>query len=69
MLTERFLRNKRNVSLSLGERECLEAAIGEVQTIEARRVLIKADDKLDHSTLLIDGLCRATSTTITVSGN
>ena len=56
MLTERFLRNKRNVSLSLGERECLEAAISEVQTIEPGRVLVKAGDKLDHSTLLIDGI-------------
>lgn len=56
MLTDRFLMNRRNVSLSPGERECLEAAISEVRRVEPRRILVKAGDTLDHSTLLVEGI-------------
>jgi len=56
MFTDRFLRNRRNVSLSPDERGCLEDAVSEVRTIEPRRSLVKAGDALEHSTLLIDGI-------------
>lgn len=56
MLTDRFLRNKRNVQLSSGERETLEKAVSAVRTIEPRRIIVEAGDPLEHSTLLVDGI-------------
>lgn len=56
MFTDRFLRYKRGVSLSLDERATLEASIAEVQTLDARKIVVRAGMELDHSTLLIEGI-------------
>ncbi len=56
MFTDRFLRYKRGVSLSPEERTRLEASITEVQTIEPRKLVVRAGRELDHSTLLIEGI-------------
>lgn len=56
MFTDRFLRYKRGVSLSPDERARLEASIAEVQTLEPRKIIIRAGRKLDHSTLLVEGI-------------
>ena len=56
MFTERFLRDKRGVSLELGERERLEAAIIEIQTVEPRKTIARAGEPLQQSTLLIEGI-------------
>lgn len=55
MLTERFLRDKRGVCLTPGERARLEAAIGEVRTIGPRTTIVRAGETLHQSTLLIEG--------------
>ncbi|GAB7552130.1 Crp/Fnr family transcriptional regulator [Novosphingobium sp. 11B] len=56
MFTDRFLRYKRGVSLFPDERVRLEASITEVQTIEPRKIVVRAGHELDHSTLLIEGI-------------
>jgi CRP-like cAMP-binding protein len=55
MFTDRFLRYKRGASLSANERLCLEGAIEEVRTLEARQIIIRAGTALHESTLLVDG--------------
>lgn len=55
MFTERFLRDKRGVSLTGEERAQLEDAIFEVQTFPARKTIVRAGDRLNQSTLLIEG--------------
>jgi hypothetical protein len=42
MFTERFLRDKKGVSLTHEERVRLEAAISEVRTLEARQIIARA---------------------------
>jgi len=54
--TERFLRNRRGIDLTLDEREVLESAILEVRSLEARQTVIEAFCEVDISTILIDGL-------------
>jgi CRP-like cAMP-binding protein len=56
VFTDRFLRYKRGVNLSLDERATLEASIAEVQTLDARKIVVRAGMELDHSTLLIEGI-------------
>jgi len=56
MFSDRFLRNKRNVTLSPQERGTIEAAISEVRTLEPRSILVRAGDDIAHSTLLIEGI-------------
>ncbi|MDX3885837.1 MAG: Crp/Fnr family transcriptional regulator [Sphingomonas sp.] len=56
MFTERFLRDKRGVSLEVDERERLEAAIVEVQTVEPRKTIARAGESLQQSTLLLEGI-------------
>lgn len=56
MFTDRFLQFKRGVSLSLEERALLEASISEVQSIDPRKIVVRAGKELDHSTLLIEGI-------------
>lgn len=56
MFTERFLRDKRGVSLDFDERERLEAAISEIQTVEPRKTLARAGECLQQSTLLLEGI-------------
>ena len=59
MFTERFLRDKRGASLTAAERARLEAAISEVRTYKPRKIIAKAGEPLDQSTLLIEGfMCR-----------
>jgi CRP-like cAMP-binding protein len=55
MFTDRFLRNKRGASLGDAERARLEAAVSEVRTFEPRKILVRAGDTLDVSTLLVEG--------------
>lgn len=56
MLTDRFLLNRRGVSLSDEERGLLEAAIAEVRTFEPRRTVVHAGDRMGVSTLLVAGM-------------
>jgi CRP-like cAMP-binding protein len=56
VFTDRFLRDKRGVSLTLAERQRLEAAISEVRTLEPRTTLVRAGERITHSTLLIEGI-------------
>lgn len=56
MYTERFLRDRRGVSLEPGEYARLEASIDRVETIDARRIIARAGDWLDQSTLLVEGI-------------
>jgi CRP-like cAMP-binding protein len=56
MFTERFLQNKRGGALTRDERARVETAIIEIKTLPARTNIILAGDRLNHSTLLIDGL-------------
>lgn len=56
MFTDRFLRDKRGVSLTEQERARLEAAISDVQTLAPRKTIVHAGEPLGHSTLLIEGI-------------
>ncbi|HWT43554.1 MAG TPA: Crp/Fnr family transcriptional regulator [Sphingopyxis sp.] len=56
MLTDRFLRDRRGVSLEAGERARLEAAISETKTVDARKIIARAGDWLAQSTLLVEGI-------------
>lgn len=59
MFTERFLRDRRGVSLTPAERARLEGAIEEVRVMDARTRLVCAGQTLSESTLLIEGfMCR-----------
>lgn len=59
MFTDRFLRDRRGVRLEPSERARLEAAIDEVQVIEARKRIVRAGEPLSQSTLLLEGfVCR-----------
>lgn len=59
MFTERFLRNRRGVKLTIEERASLEAAIVEVRSIDPRTTIIRQGDELSISTLLVEGfMCR-----------
>jgi CRP-like cAMP-binding protein len=59
MYTERFLRHRREAALCPDERAYLEAAISEVRTIRAREIIVRAQEPLDESILLVEGLmCR-----------
>ena len=55
MFTDRFLRYKRGMSLDGNERLRLEAAIDEVRTLDARKIVIRSRTQLHESTLLVDG--------------
>ncbi len=56
MYTERFLRDRRGVSLEADERARLEASISKVETLDARRIIARAGEWLDQSTLLVKGI-------------
>lgn len=56
MFTERFLRDKRGVSLDVAERARIEAAISEIKTVPARKTIARAGEPLNQSTLLIEGI-------------
>ena len=55
MFTESFLRDRRGVSLNPEERARLEGAISEVVTLPPRTTIVRTGDRLEQSTLLIDG--------------
>ncbi len=55
MFTERFLRDKRGVSLTEDERARLEAAIFEVRNFPPRKIVVHAGDELNQSMLLLEG--------------
>lgn len=54
--TDRFLRNRRGVELTLEERSLLEGAITEVCHVEARRTIVSAGQRTKQSTLLLEGM-------------
>ncbi len=56
MFTERFLRDKRGVSLEPAERSRIEAAISEIRTVEPRTIIARAGVPLQQSTLLLKGI-------------
>ena len=55
MLTGRFLRNRRGVALTEAERTALENAISEVRDLPARTTLVRAQEPVHVSTMLVDG--------------
>lgn len=55
MFTERFLRDRRGIELELYERAALESAIAEVRTVGPREIIVRAGERLEQSTLLIEG--------------
>jgi CRP-like cAMP-binding protein len=55
MFTERFLKNKRGVSLTADERQRVEAGISEVITVGPRQIIVRAGELLNQSTLLLEG--------------
>jgi CRP-like cAMP-binding protein len=59
MITDRFLRHRRGAQLTGDERDVLESAIDRVESVESRQTIVKAGERLSHSTLLVDGfMCR-----------
>lgn len=55
MFTERFLRDKRGVSLTPDERQRIESAVFEVKTFAPRKTVVHAGEQLSQSTLLLEG--------------
>lgn len=55
MIMERFLRNRREVELTGSERLILERAVTDVREVEGRATLIKAGERVDVSTMLVEG--------------
>lgn len=55
MFTERFLKDKRGVALTIEERALLESVISEIRTIAPRQIVVHAGEELQQSTLLIEG--------------
>ncbi|KQN08590.1 Crp/Fnr family transcriptional regulator [Sphingobium sp. Leaf26] len=55
MFTERFLRHRRGVHLTVEERARLEAAIGEIKTLPPRTNIVVAGEELNQSILLLEG--------------
>jgi CRP-like cAMP-binding protein len=59
LFTDRFLRDRRGVELTVQERVVLEKAIFEIRTIEARKTVVQAGETLSVSMLLLEGfMCR-----------
>ncbi|WP_375394569.1 Crp/Fnr family transcriptional regulator [uncultured Sphingomonas sp.] len=59
MRTERFLMGRGRSDLTAEERAMLEDAVGGVQTLPARYLMVRAGKPVSHSTLLLDGyICR-----------
>lgn len=56
MFTQRFLKDKRGVSLEPQERAALEQAISEIRTLAPRTTLVRAGETLHQSTLLVEGI-------------
>lgn len=55
MFTERFLKDRRGIELDLAERTLLEESIAEVKTVGPREIIVRAGERLEQSTLLIEG--------------
>jgi len=59
MYTDRFLRHRRRAALCPDERALLEDAISEVRTVPARQIIVRAQEPLHESILLVEGfMCR-----------
>lgn len=56
MFLDRLLANRRGVQLEPEERALLEGGISEVRTIEPRRTIIEAGERVSVSTYLIEGI-------------
>lgn len=60
MLTNKFMKLRRRDRLPEVEQRALENAISEVREYDARRVLVRAGERLSNSTLLLSGIvCRS----------
>jgi CRP-like cAMP-binding protein len=55
MITERFLRDRRGVSLTDAERQCLERSITETRTLLPHSTLRRAGEVSTESALILDG--------------
>lgn len=59
MFTERFLKNRRTVELTIAEYQRLEESIIEIKALPPRKTIVNAGDRLHHSLLLTEGfMCR-----------
>lgn len=57
--TDRFLKDRRGVSLDDSERRRLERAVTDVRNVGARQTIIRAGERLHSSTMLVEGImCR-----------
>jgi CRP-like cAMP-binding protein len=56
VLLDRFLANRRGVSLTVGERLLLENAVSDVRTIGPRETVVEAFKPVSISTYLVDGI-------------
>jgi CRP-like cAMP-binding protein len=57
--TANFLKNRRGAQLSREESDALEAAMGEVETVPARKVIVRRGEPVRNATLLVSGyMCR-----------
>lgn len=57
--TARFLMGRRRREMSAAERAALETSIADVQTVPARRALVRRGEPVRHATLVVSGfLCR-----------
>lgn len=62
MITDRFLKGRRGMSLTPGERATIEKAVSEIRAVPPRTTIIEAGRPLRHSALIVDGLvCRTIS--------
>jgi len=52
---DRFLHNRRGVSLTPQERATLENSVAKIQRLEARTTIVRAGEDAHHSTFLIEG--------------
>ncbi len=59
MLTEKFLLGRGRDELSHDEKQVMEDSIAAVRTLPGRSLLVRAGDRVEHSTLLLEGyICR-----------
>ncbi|WP_380871708.1 Crp/Fnr family transcriptional regulator [Sphingomonas sp. DBB INV C78] len=56
MFFDRFLRDKKGVSLTAAERQRLETGIRKVRTLTPRTTIVRAGEPLSQSTLLVEGI-------------
>lgn len=59
MLTEKFLLGRGRDELSADEKQTIEDSVSAVRTLPSRTLLVRAGERVEHSTLLLEGfICR-----------